>query len=777
MKFILFRAIILLTFGVVAFQLFQIQINFGDAYQRLAENNRFKLISDEAPRGVIYDRNGSILARNAPDYSVAIVPADLPDDAARTMAVYERLSQLLKVPATTRDASNARPTTGGLQSPPAGPDTRSIEEMVYDGRLNPFGNVIIKSKIDRITANTVEEMRGDLPGVYVLRLPTRAYPLKEAMAHLLGYTGGIPSELSKDYQARGYDINDRIGVAGVEQAFESDLRGGKGRRLVEVDASGREINTLAAEPALPGKNLVLTLDSYLQTAAVEALQAGLKKSKAKAGVVIALNPQNGEVLAMVSLPSYDNNLFSGGISGNDYAALIQNKDLPLYNRALSGEYPLGSIFKIVPASAALQENVIDINTGIVDSGIIWLPNKFFPDEPRLAQPFYGWSRQGLGLMNVTSALAWSSDIFFYEVSGGFQDFVGLGLNRLASYALSFGFGARSGIGVPGEAKGLVPTDRWKRITYAQSWVTGDTFNMGIGQGFLLGTPLQIVNALAAVANGGTLYRPQIARALIDADSHILKQYQPEVIRKLPVSAANLAIVRGGLRAAVTSGTATVINYAAVPIAGKTGTAEYPGPRDRLRRLPTHAWFLAFAPYDNPQIALVVFVEGGGEGSVTAVPIAGDILRAYFHLPKDTPLAPDEQLDTNAVPVLPAQPKGAGESPQAGSALPPSKPPDAPKTYRVRILAQEPTSTTPAWVVGWVRDRAGRPISGIHLAVEAAGNVVANLVTGADGSFKYDAMNAVITRQWHVRIEGVASAEPLNLQIEPSTKYTVLFYEE
>jgi penicillin-binding protein 2 len=774
MKFILFRAIILFTFGLVAYQLFQIQINFGDTYQRLAENNRFRLLSDEAPRGVIYDRNGNILARNAPDYSIGIIPADLPDDKHKTSAIYEYLGQLLKMPAMAQEAASRGTSNGGLQSPAAGSDSPSIEELVYDGRLNPFATVIIKSNVDRATANIVEEMLTELPGVYVLRQPTRAYPLKDATAHLLGYTGGIPSSLLSDYQSRGYDINDRIGVSGIEQAFESDLRGGKGRRLVEVDASGREINTLAAEPALPGKNLVLTLDSYLQSAAVEALKVGLTKSKAKAGTVIALNPQNGEVLALVSWPSYDDNLFATGISANDYAALIQNKDLPLFDRALSGEYPYGSIFKIVPASAALQENVVDINTGIVDSGIIWLPNKFFPDEPRLAQPFYGWSRQGLGLMNITSALAWSSDIYFYEVSGGYQDFEGLGLNRLASYALSFGFGERTGIGVPGEAKGLVPTDRWKRLTYAQSWVTGDTFNMGIGQGFLLGTPLQIVNALAAVANGGTLYRPQVARALIDSDSHILKQYQPEVIRRLPVSPANLAIVRGGLRAAVTSGTATAINFAAVPIAGKTGTAEYPGPRDRLGRLPTHAWFLAFAPYDNPQIALVVFVEGGGEGSTTAVPIAGDILRAYFHLPKDTPLAPDVELDTNAVPI---QPKTINESPQAGSALPPPKPPDAPKTYRVRVLAQEPTNTMPAWVVGWVRDRSGRPIAGIHLAIEAAGSVVARPVTGVDGSFKYDAMNAVITREWHVRIEGVDSAEPLTLNIEPSTKYTVLFYEE
>jgi penicillin-binding protein 2 len=774
MKFILLRAVILCTFGAIAFQLFQIQINFGDTYQRLAENNRFRLLSEEAPRGVIYDRNGVILARNAPAYSIAIIPADLPDDKQKTMAMYEYLSQLLKVPATAQQAASARNANGGLQSPASGSDSRSIEELVDDGRLNPYATVTIKARIDRVTANTVEEMRTELPGVYVLREATRAYPLKDTMAHLLGYTGGIPSDLFKDYQARGYDINDSVGVSGIEQTFESDLRGGKGRRLVEVDASGREISTLAAEPALPGKNLVLTLDSYLQTAAVEALKVGLAKSKAKAGSVIALNPQNGEVLAMVSWPSYDNNLFANGISVSDYAGLIQNKDLPLYNRALSGEYPLGSIFKIVPASAALQENVIDINTGIVDSGIIWVPNKFFPNEPRLAQPFYGWSRQGLGLMNINSALAWSSDIFFYEVSGGFQDFDGLGLNRLASYALSFGFGERTGINVPGEAKGLVPTDRWKRLTYAQSWVTGDTYNMGIGQGFMLGTPLQIVNALAAVANGGTLYRPQVARALIDADSHILKQYEPEVIRKLPVSPENLAIVRAGLRSAVTSGTATAINFAAVPIAGKTGTAEYPGPRDRQGRLPTHAWFLAFAPYDNPQIALVVFVEGGGEGSTTAVPIAGDILKAYFHLPKDTPLAPDVQLDTNAVPI---QPTAINESPQAGSALPPPKPPDAPKTYRVRILAQETTNTMPAWVVGWVRDRAGRPIAGIHLAIEAAGTVVARPITGVDGSFRYDAMNAVITREWHVRIEGVESAEQLTLKIEPSTKYTVLFYEE
>ena len=774
MKFVIFRAIILLSFGLIGFQLFQIQITSGDTYQRLAEKNRLTLISDEAPRGVIYDRNGAILARNAPAYSVAVIPADLPDDKEQLSKIYKTLAQLLKVPETNADLL-VQPNGNGFDSPYSGSNTKSIVQLVADGLGAPYDYVTIKGKLDPDIANTIEEMRPDLPGVYVRREPTRAYPFKENFAPILGYTGGIPSAQMDAYEARGYDLNDRIGLSGIESVFESDLRGGKGRRLVEVDASGREVRTLAAEPAEPGKNLVLTIDSYLQNAAVNALKAGLTKAKARAGAVMAMNPQTGEMLALVSWPSYDNNLFANGISASEYGALIQNKDLPLFNRAISGEYPLGSVFKIVPASAALQEGVVDINTGIVDSGIIWVPNRFYPDDPRLAQPFYGWQRQGLGLMNITSALAWSSDIYFYEVSGGFGDFEGLGAPRLSSYALSFGFGAQSGINLPGEAKGLVPTDRWKRLTYAQSWVTGDTYNMGIGQGFFLGTPLQILNAVAAVANGGTLYKPQLAHALIDSDAHIVKEFPPEVIRKLPVSNANLQMVRDGLRAAVTSGTATAINYAAVPIAGKTGTAEYPGPRDRAGRLPTHAWFIAYAPADNPSIALVVFVENGGEGSVTSVPIAGEILRAYFHLPKDTPLAQDVPLETNAVPITTSPGTPITESPQAGAQVP-AKPADAPKTYRVRTLAQEAFGPQSA-VVGWVRDRLGRPISGIHLAVDGGGNAIAHLVTAIDGSFKFDQLSYDTSKEWHVRIEGVDSAEVLTLKIQPQTKYTVLFYEE
>ncbi len=765
MKFVIFRVIIVLTFGVIALQLFNIQINSGDLYSRLAEKNRFRLIAEEAPRGVIYDRNGAILVRNTPTYVIAILPADLPDDKFERAIIYNRLSQILHVPVTTK--GKASDTLGpGLKSPERTPDDKGIIELIDAAKFNPFAYVKIKSKVEAKIAETVEEMRVDLPGVYVLREPTRQYVFKENTAHLLGYTGGISQEKLNQYQELGYDIDDKVGVAGVERVFESDLRGGKGERLVEVDASGREIRTLAAQPAAPGKNLVLTIDADLQNAATEALKAGLKKANAKAGVVLAMDPNTGQVLAMVSLPSYDNNLFASGIGGDDYAALINNKDLPLFNRALSGEYPLGSVFKVVPASAALQEGVINVNTTVLDAGVIWVPNKFYPNESRLAQPFYGWARQGLGLMNITSALAWSSDIYFYEVAGGFENFKGLGLARLVSYTQSFGFGVPTGINLTGEASGLVPTDRWKRLTYAEPWVTGDTYNMGIGQGFLLATPLQLLNATSAVVNGGTLYKPHIARALIDLDGHILKQFDPQVVRKVPVSPQNLALVRNGMRAAVTGGTAQAVNFANLKVAGKTGTAEFPGPRDKQGRLPTHAWFTSFAPYDNPQIVLVVFVENGGEGSETAVPIASEILKAYFHLGQNSQVLPNAGVPPSQTRVT--------ESPQAGAV--PQRAAALPKKLKARMLAQEPTSGAYASVAGVVRDRSQRPVPGVTVTIDRGGEVVVRSLTGADGSFHYDTIPFDVSKEWHVRVEGTDS-EIISIRPQPATKYTLLFYEE
>jgi penicillin-binding protein 2 len=344
------------------------------------------------------------------------------------------------------------------------------------------------------------------------------------------------------------------------------------------------------------------------------------------------------------LPSYDNNEFTGGISVKNLRALQKDLDRPLVNHAISGQFPPGSTFKIIVASGALEEQVIDTSTYRYCGGILWLPNRFYPEDPSLAQPFYCWIHHDYhghhGSMNVLSALTQSCDIFFYQVGGGYRDqFQGLGEAAIGYYAELFGMGSQSGIDLPGEASGLVPTVKWKRVNYSESWVTGDTYNMSIGQGFVLATPLQVLNSAATIANGGTLYRPQIVHDVIDSDGNTIQAFAPDVIRDLPISQENIDIVRRGMRGAVAGpgATAWAIDVPGVAVAGKTGTAEYfvdrnkdgiPD-RDREGNLPTHAWFTAFAPYENPEIAVVVFIFGGGEGSAAAVPVANDILNYYF----------------------------------------------------------------------------------------------------------------------------------------------------
>jgi penicillin-binding protein 2 len=352
-----------------------------------------------------------------------------------------------------------------------------------------------------------------------------------------------------------------------------------------------------------------------------------------------MDPRTGEILAMVSLPSYDNNLFSGGISYEDYAALSGDRHHPLVNHAVSGLYPPGSTFKIVPAAGILQERVVTPEAQLPCQGTLLLPNRYMPDDPSKAQAFYCWSVQGHGYLNILGAIRQSCDIYFYQVTGGYRDLKGLGVERLADYAQRFGYGQATGIELPGEASGLLPSDRWKRENYGESWYTGDTYNAAIGQGYVLATPLQVLNAAATVANGGTVYRPQLVYQVKDAQGNLVHALTPEPLGEVGVDAANLALIRQGMREAVTMGTAWLARLPGLTVAGKTGTAEYPGVDeqgnlmlDAKGHLPTHAWFTAFAPYEEPEVTLVVFLEGGGEGSQMAVPVAAEILRYYFALP-------------------------------------------------------------------------------------------------------------------------------------------------
>ena len=641
-----------LLFGVLLALVGRMQIFQRDYYAQLANRMRFREIALPAQRGVMYDRRGELLVRNVPSFAVTVVPADLPDDPAARARVIRRLVELLHI---QDDSWIVPPYRQGGAGSAANWEAQALAESLRrrEGRrdpityltelleeaeaLAPYQPVVIRSGVDRDVAFTIEEERLYLPGVQVTVQPQRSYPAGELMAHLLGYMGPIPRELRETYISQGYAPTDQVGLAGLELQYEAELRGVKGRKTIEVDVAGREVRTIGEiTPPTPGNNLVLSIDLALQRATEQLLAKALQQAKSPSGVAIAMNPQNGEVLAMVSLPGYDNNLFAGGIKPEDYERLNADERRPLVNHAIMGQYPPGSTFKIVPAAGGLQEGVITPRTLIRCDGIMYVPNQYFPDDPTKAQPFYCWIHKyghGHGAIALEEAIVQSCDIFFYQVAGGFQDFAGLGLERLASYAHAFGFGELTGIDLPGEVRGLVPTAQWKRLNYSESWVKGDTYNMAIGQGFVLATPLQVVNAFAAIANGGSLYQPHVVRQIVDAEGKVVREVGPQLIRRLPVEESYIREIQRGLEQAVERGTGRQAALQGIHVAGKTGTAEFPGKRDAKGNLPTHAWFVAYAPAENPEIAVVVFIYGGGEGSSVAAPVAGEILSAYFGVPR------------------------------------------------------------------------------------------------------------------------------------------------
>ncbi len=431
-----------------------------------------------------------------------------------------------------------------------------------------------------------------------------------------------------------YGINDRIGQASVEAAFETELRGKPGSRRMVVDVSGREVQLLGVEPARSGNNLVLTIDLDLQRAVRSILAEHIDQYEIASAVV--LDPHNGQILAMVSLPEYDNNIFSGRLSQEDFNRLINDPRRPLINGAIGNAFPPGSSFKIITAAAALQEGVVAAYTNVYCAGALYVPNRY---NPTLTTRFPDWTAHGE--VDVISALASSCNVYFYTLGGGDPagKINGLGIERLAKYARLFGLGERTGIQLTGEATGFVPSPDWKKATYNEEWYLGDTYLTAIGQGFVLTTPLQMANVAAAVANGGILYKPQIVKEIIDERGEVVRRIDPQVIRRIPVAAPFLEVVKAGLRAGMVIGktpygtsyvgTSYTAEVPGLNIAGKTGTAEY-GTPDAKGALPTHGWFVAFAPAQNPEVALAVFVKRG-RGAQEAGELAESIFRYYFHV--------------------------------------------------------------------------------------------------------------------------------------------------
>ena len=621
--------VIILVFAGLLLRLWQIQFVEGAYYRERATRQSTREVTIPASRGIIYDRQEKPLVRNIPSFNVVVVPGYLPDDEAEQEDELIRLAMMLGVPyATSGPRGAGEEPTPGLR-----------EILSASNVAGSYVPIVIARDVDRDTALLVAQQSLLLPGVSVEVEAVREYPYGPLVAQILGYLSRVPEESEDEYRAAGYDpATDRIGVAGIEYTYEDNLRGQKGRQIVEDDVLGRIIRVIAvqADP-VPGQNVHLTIDLDLQRFAEEALRAAMESPEVAAprGVVIVMNPQTGEVYAMVSLPTYDNNLFTGGISALDWNRLANDPHRPMLNHATADLLPPGSVFKVIVASAALEEGVLTPYTHITCPGIIVVPNKYSPNDPGQSQEFYCWKRSGHGSLDVIGGIAHSCDVFFYETGGGFEEtgFEGLGVTRIAEYARWFGLGQPTGIELPAEVAGLVPTADWKRLTFGESWSTGDTYNLSIGQGFLQVTPLQMLNAVNAIANDGILYRPQIVHHVTDAEGNIVEPFEPEVIRRVPVSSENLALVRQGMEAAVAYGTAPKAQLEGIRVAGKTGTAQF---CDDIMcgvgfQAPEHAWFTAYAPAEAPEISVIVFLYNGGEGSVAAVPVAHDILAHYFGL--------------------------------------------------------------------------------------------------------------------------------------------------
>lgn len=770
-------------------QLWNLQVVQGETYRELADANRFRVTQVPASRGIIYDRNGTLLVRNRPVYNVVIIPAFLPEDDTARARVFARLSELLNLPITTQVETIGGRNNGYFNAINHHQYNRVIQRQIVNPRSRRFVNeplgirdavdqasvfapflpIEIATDVDPITVSKIEEERLELPGVLVEISPSRDYLHGELTSHILGYTGPIPAEQFEQYEAQGYALTDRIGLAGLEIEYEDMLRGIKGLENIEVDVTGQKIRTVSQDIQVqPGHNLKLTLDSELQQVTAEALQAQMDEVGSRQGVAIAMNPQNGEILALVTLPSFDNNLFSRGITPRELSLLSEDPQTPLVNHATAGLYPPGSIFKIIPASGALQERTVTPEMTVLDEGILYLPNQFAPDNLDLAQPFFCWLRDGHGLVNIVSALAWSCNVYFHYVGGGYElaNYEGLGLERMGRYARMYGLGEPTGIDLPGELDGLVPDQRWKRLNYAETWLTGDTYNMAIGQGFVLVTPLQMVNAYAAIANGGTLYRPHLVKEVLDADDNVVETINPEPIGRLALDPQNLQLIRQGLHGVVNWDTGTAREFFDVPgidASGKTGTAEfcdnYPQCLDRDGRVKTsHAWFVSYAPTNNPEIVTIVFVYGGKQGagiavqgSEVAVPVTNAILRHYFQIPdeEETEKEPEE---TEEEPV--------------------SVPPET--QVAARFLGADAWYQENVGVYGFVLDEQGQGLPNVRIEISSEGGTVAEFVSLEEGRFEYNASKLETSQSWQIRLPDYPQAKQLQLEVTNGLRYLLEF---
>ena len=589
-RFMIFFVAISLALSLIIIRLVYLQIVRGDEFRQKSENNSVRLRKIRPPRGLIMDVNRQVLVENQPSFDIFFAPNRIRD----IESVIKKLKELY-----------------------AARYTSFSSDLSQAEQARPFAPVRLDRNVSREKVAIVETNVLDLPGVFVEVTPIRYYHNGPMISHIVGYTGEITEKELEKEASEYYGSGDMVGKYGLERYLDAYLKGKNGAEQIEVNVLGRKVKGIGMIAPESGYNAVLTIDSLSQQTAWNAMEG-------KTGAAVALNVRDGSILALVSSPSFDSNLFNGGISFASWEKLSNDPAHPMENRAVTGQYPPGSTYKLVVAAAALQEGLITPEKTILCTGTYEVGNRVFRC----------WQKDGHGGVNLHRAIVESCDVYFYTLGKM------LGVDKIAWYARQFGFGSVTGVDLPREKNGLVPTKEWKMNRLAEPWQLGETISVAIGQGYNLVTPIQLANAYAALANGGTLLRPHIIKSIETADGKVVKEFGAQKINTLPLSQENMALLSYGLWGAVNErgGTGSALRRAAEDICGKTGTAQVIGlPEDekarRAKKIANeyrdHALFACFGPYKNPEIAVAVIMENAGHGGSAAAPVARKIIDAYF----------------------------------------------------------------------------------------------------------------------------------------------------
>lgn len=601
-KLTLFLSLIFLLISILFLRIFYLQIVKGDYYLNIADGNRIKTEIIKAKRGVIYDKNLKQLAYNRPNFSLIIVPNLFSNKFCPT-----KKNEDCKKFASNfinkffQNKENDENFANNLRLNLDKFNIKSDQEIILAENINYQNALNLKNNIQNIDGLNlkIDSVRSYLPLI--------------SMSHWIGYTGRISPEELNALKDEDYLLNDYIGKTGIEKYYEKILKGKDGEKEIEVNALGEEKEIMSITSPENGLNLHLTIDYELQKEIEKNVNEQLIKIEKQKAAVVAINPQNGEILALVSIPSFSSNDFTYKIDAKKYQNLLDNPNNPLFHRAVMGEYPSGSIIKPVIAAAALEEGVITQQTSFLSTGGISIGGWFFPD----------WQAGGHGSTNVRKAIANSVNTFFYIIGGGYNNFDGLGVEKIKEYGEKFSLNNKTGIDLPYESSGFLPTKEWKKETHRESWYIGNTYHLAIGQGDLLVTPLQAAVFTSIVANRGIFYRPHLLKKILSEEGEIIEEKNSEIVNENFIDKKNLQIVAMGMRDCVTYGSCSHLADLPIKAAGKTGTAQHHTDKD------PHAWFTCFAPFDNPEIVLAILIEEGEGGSKTAAPIAKKILKWYF----------------------------------------------------------------------------------------------------------------------------------------------------